>query len=135
MKYLFNSLAVQKTKSGKPLTVFWDNKCLNDGKNWKQGFIHGLQQSQAIVLLLSHSVWLLYISSLHEIIETHIWRTSLYTMPKHIANVIVRKKFGHAFVGRPLALFPPTITFVTCFGVMYWHSCSVDKFWHLQLSQ
>ncbi|KAI8804196.1 hypothetical protein BJ742DRAFT_826094 [Cladochytrium replicatum] len=44
---------VGKRRLGNKMSVFWDQKCLNDGQNWKEGFINGLQQSRAIVYLLS----------------------------------------------------------------------------------
>jgi len=56
IEHLFHLLAVKKTKNGSPLFVFWDKKCLNDGQNWEMGFMHGLQQSQVIVLLMSNTV-------------------------------------------------------------------------------
>jgi hypothetical protein len=59
VEHLYKSLAVQKTKRGKSIFVFWDKQCLNDGQNWQSGFIHGLQQSQVIILLLSNSVRLI----------------------------------------------------------------------------
>ncbi|KAI8803713.1 P-loop containing nucleoside triphosphate hydrolase protein, partial [Cladochytrium replicatum] len=44
---------VGKRRLGHKMSVFWDQKCLNDAQNWKEGFINGLQQSRVIVYLLS----------------------------------------------------------------------------------
>ncbi|KAI8806584.1 hypothetical protein BJ742DRAFT_711417, partial [Cladochytrium replicatum] len=44
---------VGKRRLGNKMSVFWDQKCLNDAQNWKEGFINGLQQSRVIVYLLS----------------------------------------------------------------------------------
>eukprot|EP00026_Physarum_polycephalum_P001439 Phypoly_transcript_01440.p1 GENE.Phypoly_transcript_01440~~Phypoly_transcript_01440.p1 ORF type:complete len:1130 (-),score=207.03 Phypoly_transcript_01440:9-3374(-) len=55
VEHMFQALAVKKTKLGQPLFVFWDCKCLNDGQNWELGFMHGLQQSRVIVLLMSNT--------------------------------------------------------------------------------
>ena len=52
IEHLFHLLAVKKTKNGSPL---WD-KMLDDGQNWEMGFMHGLQQSQVIVFLMSNTV-------------------------------------------------------------------------------
>ena len=48
---------MQKTKTGNPIFVFWDKKCLNDGYNWEQGFACGLRNSQIILLLISNQVF------------------------------------------------------------------------------
>jgi len=60
VEQLFSTLAIKRTKNGSPIFVFWDAKCLNDGRNWEEGFIHGLQQSQAIILLISHTVYFFF---------------------------------------------------------------------------
>jgi len=52
---MFKYLAVKKDKQGNAFYVFWDKQCLNDGQNWESGFIHGIQNSQVIVLLISNS--------------------------------------------------------------------------------
>ncbi|KAI8801286.1 P-loop containing nucleoside triphosphate hydrolase protein [Cladochytrium replicatum] len=44
---------VGKRRLGNKMSVFWDQKCLNDAQNWREGFINGLQQSRVIVYLLS----------------------------------------------------------------------------------
>lgn len=58
VEYLYSLLAVQKTKTGEPIFVFWDKQCLNDGYNWEQGFARGLTNSQMIILLMSNQVYL-----------------------------------------------------------------------------
>lgn len=45
-----------KTSDKKPLFVFWDCQCLNDGQNWLKGFVNGIQTTQIIVLIVSASV-------------------------------------------------------------------------------
>jgi hypothetical protein len=42
--------------SGEDIFVFWDKKCLNFGQNWEDGFIHGITNSSAIILLISEKV-------------------------------------------------------------------------------
>ncbi|KAI8801267.1 P-loop containing nucleoside triphosphate hydrolase protein [Cladochytrium replicatum] len=44
---------VGKRRLGNKMSVFWDQKCLTDAQNWKEGFVNGLQQSLVIVYLLS----------------------------------------------------------------------------------
>ncbi|KAI8801260.1 P-loop containing nucleoside triphosphate hydrolase protein [Cladochytrium replicatum] len=44
---------VGKRRLGNKMSVFWDQKCLNDAQNWREGFVNGLQQSLVIVYLLS----------------------------------------------------------------------------------
>ncbi|KAI8810008.1 hypothetical protein BJ742DRAFT_867947 [Cladochytrium replicatum] len=44
---------VGKRRLGTKVDVFWDQQCLNDAQNWREGFINGLQQSRVIVYLLS----------------------------------------------------------------------------------
>jgi len=55
VEQMFKSLAVKKTKLGRPIFVFWDKQCLKDGQNWESGFTHGIQNSQVIILLMSNS--------------------------------------------------------------------------------
>jgi len=33
--------------------VFWDQRCLNDAANWREGFLNGLKGSRIIILLIS----------------------------------------------------------------------------------
>lgn len=54
---MYKKLAVQKTKLGRPIYIFWDHKCLNDAQNWETSFIRGLQNSQVILLLISTKVY------------------------------------------------------------------------------
>ncbi|KAI8810033.1 hypothetical protein BJ742DRAFT_852171 [Cladochytrium replicatum] len=44
---------VGKRRLGTKVDVFWDQQCLNDAQNWREGFINGLQQSRVIMYLLS----------------------------------------------------------------------------------
>ena len=39
--------------SGRKPVVFWDSKCLNDGEDWRAGFVSGLMRSSVVVLLVS----------------------------------------------------------------------------------
>ena len=50
---LYNSLACQKMKSGHPVHAFWDEKCLNLGHDWQEGFLRWLVNSKVIVLIIS----------------------------------------------------------------------------------
>jgi hypothetical protein len=54
---LYNKLAICKNQLGFPFFVFLDKMCLNDGKNWEEGFIKGLLNSSIIILLISSKVW------------------------------------------------------------------------------
>jgi hypothetical protein len=54
-----------KNKNRKTFVCFLDVKCLNDGQNWEKGFIHGLQHSQVIVPLVSHSVCIFVLCGHH----------------------------------------------------------------------
>lgn len=56
VQVIYDLLAVQKTKSGLPMFVFWDQKCLNFGKNWESGFLSGLKTAKVIVLLITNKV-------------------------------------------------------------------------------
>jgi hypothetical protein len=53
---LYNKLAICKNQRGFPLYIFLDKMCLNDGKNWQEGFIRGLLNSSIIILLISSKV-------------------------------------------------------------------------------
>ncbi len=57
VQVIYDKLAVKKKKSGIPIFVFWDRKCLNFGQDWEKGFLNGLIKSQVIVLLISTKVW------------------------------------------------------------------------------
>lgn len=59
---VYDRLAVKKKKTGSPLYIFWDKKCLNFGQDWEKGFLRGLTKSQVIVLLLSTKVYSLFSS-------------------------------------------------------------------------
>ncbi len=39
-----------------PVFCFWDRQCLCDGQDWEKGFLHGLQNSDVIILLISTEV-------------------------------------------------------------------------------
>jgi hypothetical protein len=54
VQMMFEKLAIKKKKTGMPLFVFWDKKCLNYGQDWESGFLNGLKHSQVIVLLMSN---------------------------------------------------------------------------------
>jgi hypothetical protein len=43
IQLLYEALAVCKKKSGTPVSVYWDKKCLNFGQNWEAGFLNGLK--------------------------------------------------------------------------------------------
>lgn len=64
VQLLYEKLAVQKLKSGMPVFVFWDKKCLNYGANWEEGFMNGLRRAKVIILLLSTKVFY-FISYIH----------------------------------------------------------------------
>ncbi|KAJ3245075.1 hypothetical protein HDU77_009592 [Chytriomyces hyalinus] len=49
---LHSSLSTTK-KNETPLHVYLDQRCLEDGKGWKDGFLNGLQNSKMVVILLS----------------------------------------------------------------------------------
>jgi hypothetical protein len=53
---IYNALAVKRGKDSLPLYVFWDKQCLNYGQNWEEGFVNGLMNATAIVLLVSNQV-------------------------------------------------------------------------------
>lgn len=53
---IYDHLAVKKKKSGLPVFVFWDQKCLNFGMNWESGFLSGLKNAKVIVLLITNKV-------------------------------------------------------------------------------
>eukprot|EP00026_Physarum_polycephalum_P008013 Phypoly_transcript_08087.p1 GENE.Phypoly_transcript_08087~~Phypoly_transcript_08087.p1 ORF type:complete len:452 (+),score=62.39 Phypoly_transcript_08087:80-1357(+) len=55
VEQVYRALATKKTKRGKPIYVFWDKTCLNDGQNWEMGFEQGIKNSQVIVLLMSNT--------------------------------------------------------------------------------
>ncbi len=54
---IYERLAVKKKKTGIPIFVYWDKKCLNFGQDWENGFMNGLKTSQLIVLLVSTKVY------------------------------------------------------------------------------
>jgi hypothetical protein len=56
IQFLYEELTVRKKKSGAPVVVYWDKKCLNFGQNWEAGFLNGLKKSHAIILLISNKV-------------------------------------------------------------------------------
>lgn len=56
MQQLYESLAKRRKSNGNPVFIFWDKKCLNYGQNWESGFLHGLNTSKCIILLLSIEV-------------------------------------------------------------------------------
>lgn len=56
VQIIYDRLAVKKTKSGIPIFVFWDKKCLNYGANWESGFLSGLKTAKVIILLISNKV-------------------------------------------------------------------------------
>ena len=58
---IYEELAVKKTNTGKPIYTFWDKTCLNDGKDWEEGFCNGLKTSQVIVLLISNKVYIFFL--------------------------------------------------------------------------
>lgn len=53
---LYEHLSLKKKGPGNNVFVFWDQKCLNFGQNWQEGFLLGLQNSSVIVLLISSQV-------------------------------------------------------------------------------
>jgi hypothetical protein len=53
---LYNKLAIHKNWLSLPIYVFWDQMCLNDGRDWEKGFVKGLLNSRAVVLLISVKV-------------------------------------------------------------------------------
>jgi len=53
VQMIYERLAVKKKKTGIPIFVYWDKKCLNFGQDWESGFMNGLKMSQLIVLLVS----------------------------------------------------------------------------------
>ncbi|KAI8802186.1 hypothetical protein BJ742DRAFT_834222 [Cladochytrium replicatum] len=44
---------VGSRRLGTEVRVFWDQRCLNDAQNFKEGFLNGLKRSRIIVYLLS----------------------------------------------------------------------------------
>jgi len=52
---VFLSLSNQKRADGRPLTVFLDKYCLNDGEDWETGFLNGLENAALLVLLISEA--------------------------------------------------------------------------------
>lgn len=56
VQMIYDRLAVKKTKSGLPIFVFWDKKCLNYGENFEEGFLQGITTAQVIILLISNKV-------------------------------------------------------------------------------
>lgn len=60
VQLLYETIAVMKTGSGLPVFTFWDKQCLNDGQNWQNGFLKGLQSSKVIILLISNKVCALF---------------------------------------------------------------------------
>jgi hypothetical protein len=103
IKHLYNFLAVQKTKTGKPLSVFWDVKCLNDGQNWEKGFIHGLQHSQVIVPLVSHSVCILFLVS--HLFHKYTFLTLVFTQALYGIALNASQKQDNVLIEYPISLF------------------------------
>lgn len=60
VQVIYDLLAVKKTKTGYPLFVFWDKKCLNFGMNWESGFLTGLQTAKVVILLISNKVTIVF---------------------------------------------------------------------------
>lgn len=56
VQQFYERVAVMKTGAGLPVYAFWDKECLNDGQNWEKGFVAGLRNAQAIILLISRLV-------------------------------------------------------------------------------
>lgn len=53
---IYSLFAQHRKKSGDPVFVFWDYKCLNYGQNWEKGFLKALLSSKLIILLISMKV-------------------------------------------------------------------------------
>lgn len=56
VQHVYEHLALERTKTGDSIFVFWDQKCLNYGMNWETGFLAGLWNSSIIILLISLKV-------------------------------------------------------------------------------
>jgi len=56
VQMVYDTLSVQIKKDLSQVYCFWDQKCLNYGQDWEEGFLHGLQTCSVIVLLLSSKV-------------------------------------------------------------------------------
>lgn len=60
VQQVYECLATKKKNNGQSIFVFWDKKCISNGQDWEHGYLHGMQNSQAIVLLISDKVYLNY---------------------------------------------------------------------------
>jgi len=56
VELVYTKIARQKKGNGDPVYVFWDKKCLNYGRDFQKGFLHGLTSSNVIILLISMKV-------------------------------------------------------------------------------
>ena len=55
VEVIYETLAPSKL-NGEDIFIFWDKKCLNDGQDWEEGFMHGITHSTAIILIINEKV-------------------------------------------------------------------------------
>ena len=55
VEVIYETLAPSKL-NGEDIFIFWDKKCLNDGQDWEEGFMHGITHSTAIILIITEKV-------------------------------------------------------------------------------
>lgn len=53
---LFWCLEGDKLEDGKPITTFLDHYCLNEGEDWQNGFLNGLNYASLLVLLVQEDL-------------------------------------------------------------------------------
>mmetsp|Transcript_12169 Transcript_12169/g.40029 ORF Transcript_12169/g.40029 Transcript_12169/m.40029 type:complete len:1058 (+) Transcript_12169:49-3222(+) len=90
---LAQELSLQTKEDGSHPTVFLDRHCLNEGEDWKEGFVHGLKNAKLIVLVLSK--------------EGLEYGNRIRDAPIHEDNLLVEYETAvHMFKQKEVALLP-----------------------------
>lgn len=85
VQQVYDHLSRERTMTGDPVFLFWDQKCLNYGMNWEQGFLAGLTNAAIIVLLISLPVlifYLLYFIHFNDFVYSRHWMELRLMQPR-----------------------------------------------------